>query len=194
MIRACYTAEERHAVLRRPITGPHDLASTAWRRCAIHSRDCPSCVFATVVCDIQPNNRRAASRRGTFGDHDLGYLPVLPKVLVRPQGWYELLPSQSDLLSSEESRTHLFLGEPGPQPYHIHNVTLNYTHIGERATSQRVQLLAFTLSLLLLLCEALVARIQGVNINRRQRVIPQEGKKAVTCPQTCSQTDVYSML
>lgn len=38
-----------------------------------------------MVSDVESNDRILAARGCTFDDHDLGYLPVLAKVVVRAQ-------------------------------------------------------------------------------------------------------------
>ena len=53
--------------------------------------------------------------------------------------------------------TNLFLGEPGIQIYNVHDVPLDNTDVGKMSSPQRVQVLALSVSLFLLLGEALVA-------------------------------------
>ena len=62
--------------------------------------------------------------------------------------------------------THLFLGKPRADPYHIDHVTLHNTYVCKLAATKRIELLALPLALFLLLCQALVA----VNIRQRERV------------------------
>lgn len=52
--------------------------------------------------------------------------------------------------------THLLLGKPRPDADDVHDVALHDPHVGEVLAPERIQLLAFSLPLLLLLSEALM--------------------------------------
>lgn len=81
-IRASDVPEEAHAVLRRPVTGAHHITASTWRRTPIHSRDCPGCIFASVVGDVDSRLSFLVCRSVALDQHDLADLAVLPKVLV----------------------------------------------------------------------------------------------------------------
>lgn len=52
---------------------------------------------------------------------------------------------------------HLFFSKPWAHTHDIDYITLHYANVGKMTSAQRLELLAFSLTLLLLLCEAFVA-------------------------------------
>lgn len=82
--------QESHAVLCSTIAGSHDLVTAARRGSTVDSGDRASCIFAPMISNVQSNHRCTAARWSTLDDDDLGDLAILPEVLIRAEGRYEL--------------------------------------------------------------------------------------------------------
>ena len=83
VVRARLPTKERHTVLRRSVTCPHDVSPTSRRRSAIDGTNTSRGVLLSMVSDVESDDRVLAARGCTFDDHNLGYLPILAKVVVR---------------------------------------------------------------------------------------------------------------
>lgn len=82
VIRARLATKECHAVFRCSVTRSHNVSPPSGRGSAIYGTDASHGVFLPVVSDVESDDRVLAVRGCAFNDHDLGYLPILAKVVV----------------------------------------------------------------------------------------------------------------
>ena len=90
MVIACYAPEEGHAVFGCSKTGAHDLAPPSRGSRAVDSGNGPRCVLATVVRDVEADDRRSTAGGSPFDQQDFRDFTVLAKVLVGTQSRDEL--------------------------------------------------------------------------------------------------------
>jgi hypothetical protein len=77
--------KECHAVFRCSITCSHNVSPPSGRRSAIDGADASHSVLFPVVSNVESDDRVLAVRGCAFNDHDLGYLPILAKVVIGTQ-------------------------------------------------------------------------------------------------------------
>lgn len=92
-----------------------------------------------MVGDVESYDRILAVRGCTFDDDNFRYLSVLAKIVVGAQ-----------------RRDQLFLCKAGIHVDDIDNIPLHNTNVGKMSSPQRIQILALSLSLFLLLRQTLV--------------------------------------
>ena len=85
--------------------------------------------------NVQSDDRRSAPGRSALYNYNFRDLPVLPKILVRPQSGDELDTRQRSVglghhMSHPLTATHLFLGKPGTDPDDVNNIPLNNADVG----------------------------------------------------------------
>lgn len=85
VVRTRLATKKCHAVLRRSVTCPHNVPPTPRRKSAIDSTNAPGGILLLVVSDVESDDWTLAVRGCTFDDHNLGYLPVLAKIVVGTQ-------------------------------------------------------------------------------------------------------------
>jgi len=82
VVRARLATKECHTVLRRSVTCPHEVSPTPRRESAIDSTNTPRSILLPMISDVESDDRTLAACGRAFDDHDLGYLPVLAKIVV----------------------------------------------------------------------------------------------------------------
>ena len=90
MIRTIDATQKGHAVLGCTVAGTHDLAPTTRRGRTIDGANTACGIFSTMVCDIQPHDRRLGAWWSAFDQNNLRNAAILAEIIVRAQGRYQL--------------------------------------------------------------------------------------------------------
>jgi len=91
MVTAWNAAKKGHTIFGSTVAGPHYISTPSWRLGSIDSSNGTRCVFTSMIGYVQSNNRNTTTRRIALYQKNLGYLAILPEVLIGTQSWNELM-------------------------------------------------------------------------------------------------------
>jgi hypothetical protein len=117
VIRTVDATQKGHAVLGCTVAGTHDLAPTTRRGRTIDRSNTARSIFSTVVCDIQPYDRRLRAWWSALDQNNFRNTAILAEIIVRAQGRYQLGNKGEMEIEINDNKWHTSsLAKRGPIP------------------------------------------------------------------------------